>query len=94
MKTFAAALVASMAASAMAFAPTSSITSSTALKAEKAMPLRIATVDGSSRSKVENLLEVIANLKFPMLFSISTSDREAIYIDGGIGDISQSSPEK
>jgi hypothetical protein len=64
------------------------------MKAEKATPLQMATVDGSSRSKVENLLAVIANLKFPMLFSISTSDREAIYIDGGIGDISQSSSEK
>jgi len=41
MKTFTATIVASMAASAMAFAPASSSSSSTALKAEKGMPDRL-----------------------------------------------------
>jgi Chlorophyll A-B binding protein len=69
MKTFAAALVASMAASAMAFAPASISTSSTALQAEKVMPDRKwnEMVDPTQRSKSVPFLPRPKNLDGSMV---------------------------
>lgn len=69
MKTFAAVLVASMAASTMAFAPSSTMTSSTALKAEKGMPGRKwnEMVDPTQRSKSVPFLPRPKNLDGSMV---------------------------
>jgi hypothetical protein len=64
------------------------------MKKKMFVPLNKATVEDSYRSDIGNLFAIIANLQFPMILSISTTDREAIYIDGGIGDIPQSPCEQ
>jgi hypothetical protein len=64
------------------------------MKKNMLVPLNMAPVEDSSRSDIGNLFAVISNLKFPIILSISTTDREAIYIDGGIGDITLSPSEQ
>lgn len=59
------------------------------IKANNELPLSVANEDERARFEIGNLFAVIASMQFPMVFSISTTDREAIYIDGGIGDTPQ-----
>lgn len=59
------------------------------IKANNELPLNVANEDERAKFEIGNLFAIIASMQFPMIFSISTTDREAIYIDGGIGDTPQ-----